>query len=142
METGFEYIRRYAEVDFIITFDADGQHQMEDVEKFFKAFEKYPRLQVVLGSRFLRESDIQNIPTSRRLTLRLGKIFTKLMSGITLSDAHNGYRVFRSSALEKIHLTADTMAYASELVEQIAVHKMHYAEVPVHILYSEYSMKK
>lgn len=142
LETGFEYLRRYAEVEFIITFDADGQHQIQDVEKFFKAFEKYPKLELVLGSRFLKSKDIKNIPSSRRLTLRLGKIFTKMMSGITLSDAHNGYRVFRSSALKKIHLTADTMAYASELIEQIAVHKMHYAEVPVHILYTSYSLKK
>ena len=65
-----------------------------------------------------------------------------MMSGITLSDAHNGYRVFRPSALQKIHLTADSMAYASELIEQIAQYKISYAEVPVHILYTEYSLAK
>lgn len=142
LETGFEYLRRYAEVEYIINFDADGQHQVEDIEKFFKAFQKYPDLEVVLGSRFLKSKDMKNIPFLRRVVLRLGKIFTKMMSGITLSDAHNGYRVFRASALKKIQLTADSMAYASELIEQIAVHKLHYAEVPVHILYTSYSLKK
>lgn len=142
LETGFEYMRRYAEVEFIITFDADGQHQIEDVEKFFKAFSKYPHLEVVFGSRFLKKGSMKHIPPFRRSVLRLGKIFTKMMSGITLSDAHNGYRVFRSETLQKIHLTADSMAYASELVEQVAQHKISYAEVPVNILYTQYSLAK
>lgn len=142
LETGFEYIRRYAQVEYIITFDADGQHQIGDVEKFFKAFEKYPHLEAVFGSRFLKGKNMKKIPPFRRIVLRLGKIFTKIMTGITLSDAHNGYRVFRPSALQKIQLTADSMAYASELIELVAQHKVSYAEVPVDILYSEYSLAK
>jgi polyprenyl-phospho-N-acetylgalactosaminyl synthase len=142
LETWFEYIRRYAQVDYIVTFDADGQHRVEDISHFFQAFESHPKLEVILWSRFLREEDKKNIPFSRRITLRLWRIFTKMMTGIHLSDAHNGYRVFRSEALQKVRLTADSMAYASELVEQIALHKLVYAEVPVHILYSEYSLKK
>ena len=142
LETWFEYLRRYAEVDYIVTFDADGQHQVEDLPKFMHTFEKNPQLEVVFWSRFLKEKNIKNIPFLRRYILRLGRIFTKIMSGIRLSDAHNGYRVFRSSAIKKIFLTADTMAYASELIEQVSLYKMLYAEVSVDILYSEYSIAK
>jgi hypothetical protein len=74
--------------------------------------------------------------------LTLGRIFTRIISGAKLTDSHNGYRVFRMSAIEKIHLTADTMAYASELIEQIIQKKIPHGEIPVNIIYTPYSLAK
>ena len=64
------------------------------------------------------------------------------MSGIRLTDTHNGYRVFRIDTLNKMTLTADSMAYASEIIEQISLKKLAYAEVSVDIIYTEYSLSK
>ncbi len=142
LETGFEYIRRYLDVEFIICFDSDGQHRIEDLKKFHNAFEKYPNLEVVFGSRFLSKKNFSNIPFMRKIILKLGRIFTRIMSGAKLTDAHNGYRVFRKSAIQKIRLTTDGMAYASELIEQIMRMNIPHGEIPVTILYSEYSLWK
>lgn len=142
LETGFEYIRRYLDVKYIITFDADGQHQISDISKFVKAFEKHPHLEAIFGSRFLGAGGYENMPLTRKIILKLGRIFTRIMSGARLTDSHNGYRAFQKSTLSKIHLTADSMAYASEMIEQIMKQGIAYAEVPVHILYSEYSLWK
>lgn len=142
LETWFEYLRRYATCSYVVCFDADGQHDIKDLPKFLKAFEQDKNLEVVIGSRFLSEGWAKNIPFSRKLTLLWGKIFTFLVSRINLSDAHNGYRVFRYSVLEKLSLTIDGMGYASELTEQIARNNIKYREVPVNILYSDYSLGK
>ena len=57
----------------------------------------------------------------RRMILWGGKIFTSLISGVTLTDAHNGYRMFRKAVIDQVHLTMDGMEYASELIDQVHI---------------------
>ena len=141
LETGFEYIRRYWDIEYIITFDADWQHDIDNLPNFYKAFEKHPKLWVVLWSRFIKKTET-NVPFIRKITLLLWRIFTMLVSSVYLTDAHNGYRVLTLDSVKKIRLTIENMAYASELIEEIKRHKIKYKEVPVNIKYTEYSMSK
>ncbi len=69
-------------------------------------------------------------------------IFTSLISGVHLTDAHNGYRMMRVSVLDKIRITMDGMEYASELIDQIGSHQLRFTEVPVNIHYDEYTLGK
>ena len=65
-----------------------------------------------------------------------------MISGIHLTDAHNGYRMIRIEKLDTIHITMDGMEYASELIDQIASQGLHLKEVPVNIHYDEYTLAK
>lgn len=141
LETGFEYIRRYWKVDYIITFDADGQHDINDLPNFYKAFKKDHKLWVILWSRFIKKTN-SNVPLLRKIILFLWRIFTLIVSGIYLTDAHNWYRVFTFKSIKKIKLTIDNMAYASELIEEIKDKNIKLKEVPVNIKYTKYSMSK
>lgn len=141
LETGFEYLRRYSKVDYVITFDADWQHDIADYKKFEKELDNDKELWVVLGSRFIEKTET-NIPFIRKIILFLWRIFTVLISWVYLTDAHNWYRVFRLESVKKIKLTIDGMAYASELIEEIKINKIKLKEVPVNIIYTDYSMKK
>jgi len=64
------------------------------------------------------------------------------MSHISLSDSHNGYRVFRTTILDKINISMDGMEYASEIIESINRNKLGYQEVPVNIKYTDYTLSK
>lgn len=141
LETGFEYLRRYWKVKYIVTFDADWQHDIADLDKFLFEFQKDSQLGVVLGSRFIKETN-SNIPIIRKITLFLGRIFTLFVSWVFLTDAHNWYRVFTLDSVKKIKLTIDSMAYASELIEEIKINNIKFREVPVNIRYTTYSLKK
>lgn len=141
LETGFEYIRIYAKVKYIVTFDADGQHDISDYKNFAFEFAKDEKLWVVLGSRFIQKTD-SNVPFIRKMTLFLWRIFTLFVSWIYLTDAHNWYRVFTFDSIKKIKLNIEGMAYASELIEEIKRNKIKLKEVPVNIKYTDYSMKK
>ncbi|RAL55823.1 hypothetical protein BLD25_04085 [Candidatus Gracilibacteria bacterium GN02-872] len=141
LETGFEYIRRFGKVKYVITFDSDGQHCVADIQKFLKKFESDKDLWVIFGSRFLQKSET-NVPFFRKIVLFLGKIFTFLVSGIYLTDTHNGLRGFRFEALKKIHLKMDSMAYASELIDEVRKNNIKYTEVFVVIKYTDYSLQK
>lgn len=144
LETGFEYIRRNGEslgIKYVVTFDADGQHHIEDLPVFIEAFEKDGSLDLVLGSRFVIKTDT-NVPIFRRLTLLGGQFFTLLISGIWLTDAHNGYRMMRLETVKKIRLTMDGMEYGSEFVDEMRHLGCRFAEVPVNVTYTEDTLAK
>ena len=144
LETGFEFLRRNAEaieVRYVVTFDADGQHSIDDMPKFLEAFAQNPDLDIVFGSRFITKTE-SNVPFFRRIILWGGKWFTWAISGIRLTDAHNGYRMHSISAIRQITLTMDGMEYASEIIEQVRIHHLKFSEVPVNILYDDYTMAK
>lgn len=138
LQTGIDYsILQGAEL--IVTFDADGQHRVEDIVRLVESLEREDA-DIAIGSRFLGLRS--NMPPFRRFVLRLGTYATRLTSGLPLTDAHNGLRVLRRSAAEKIRLTIDGMAHASELVDQIRRNNLKVTEVPVVIHYSDYSLRK
>jgi glycosyltransferase involved in cell wall biosynthesis len=144
LETGFAYIREHSpdnHWEYVLTFDADGQMDIADMGKFEKAFETDSSLDIVIGSRFITKTNT-NVPPLRRVILWGGRIFTRLVSGIHLTDAHNGYRMLRVTTLDRIHITMDGMEYASELIDQIAIHRLHFCEVPVNIHYDDYTLGK
>lgn len=139
LQTGFEFARSVPSMQWVVTFDSDGQHQVSDVlEMLEKA--RAEDLQVVFGSRFL---DDRTTPSFlKKLVLRLAVGYTNMTTGTRLTDAHNGLRVLRRDVVERIDITQNRMAHASELVEQIGKMHVRYGESPVHILYTDYSTSK
>ncbi len=140
LETGFEYVRRFwGNEGYVVTFDSDGQHDIKDIKKF----QKYARedIDILLGSRFLKESST-NVSFKKKILLKLGILFTFFLSNIKLSDTHNGYRYIKKSALKDIRITIDGMWHASEIIDIISAKKLRYKEVPVDILYTQYSISK
>lgn len=138
LQTGICYaLRRGA--DYIVTFDADGQHRPEDIGVLLDTQGK-TGADVVLGSRFLGHAE--NIPRLRRLILQLAIVYTHIMSGVKLTDAHNGLRLLTRRAAERIHIRQDRMAHASEIIDQIGALGLTVVEVPVTIVYTAYSLRK
>ncbi|MDC0506139.1 DUF2304 family protein [Candidatus Gracilibacteria bacterium] len=141
LETGFEYVRRFCDVEYVISFDADGQHSLEDLEKFIDTLDKDSLIQIAFGSRFLDKRST-TIPMMRRVILKLGVLFTFFLSHIKLTDTHNGYRVMRQELLSKLSVTMDGMGHASEIIDFVSKHKVKFVEIPVEIKYTDYSMQK
>lgn len=124
---------------FICTFDADGQHSTADIAKMWNCLLEQD-VDIVLGSRFLGES--LGISSSRKLLLKVAVLFTRSHSGLKLTDAHNGLRLMTARAASCLALKQMRMAHASEIVDEIARHKLRYCEFPVRIVYTDYSKKK
>ncbi|HWQ27111.1 MAG TPA: glycosyltransferase family 2 protein [Chlorobaculum sp.] len=138
IQTGLTYgLSRGA--DYLVTFDADGQHRIEDVKSMFEVVKKFD-LDVACGSRFLGSTEA--MPTSRRILLKLAILFTRFTTGVKVTDAHNGLRVFSARGAKQISITQNRMAHASEIIEQIAARKLTMQEVPVTIKYTAYSLQK
>jgi glycosyltransferase involved in cell wall biosynthesis len=138
LQTGIRFALAQG-ADYIVTFDADGQHRVEDIQRLLAPLQA-GQAEIALGSRFLGSTE--GMPTSRRWLLRMSVLFTRVVSGVRISDAHNGLRAFSRKAAERIDITLDRMAHASELIEFVGRCGLPFVEVPVCIRYTDYSLHK
>lgn len=138
LQTGIEFAKRQ-NAEFVVTFDADGQHDINDVLPMINLLRER-NLDVVLGSRFIGK--VVGMTAARRALLYAAVLFTRVTTGMKLTDAHNGLRVFTLRAIEHISLCHNRMAHASEILEQIAHAKLAYAEYGNTVRYTEYSRAK
>jgi glycosyltransferase involved in cell wall biosynthesis len=138
LQTGIDFaLQQGAEV--LVTFDADGQHTVADLDRMVGPI-LAGETDVVLGSRFLGQS--VGLPPGRRLILKAGRLFTRLFSGLRVTDTHNGFRAFSRRAAQVIRLRQDRMAHGSEFLDEIKRHGLSFREVPVRIHYSEETLRK
>ena len=126
---------------FVITVDADGQHDVADGRRMLTVASE-GQADIVFGSRFLRKMDYQTIPILRRLVLRLARRYSNYVSGLPLTDAHNGLRVIRAGALSSLTITENGMAHATEIPLRVKQLNLSWQEVPVTVRYTSYSQQK
>jgi glycosyltransferase involved in cell wall biosynthesis len=138
LQTGIYYALRQG-ADYIITFDADGQHRVQDIDALIAAIEKHG-VDFALGSRFLGSAI--DLPPARRILLTAAIRFTRLTTGLRITDTHNGLRAMTRRGASRISLRQNRMAHASEFLDQIAHSGLPWVEVPVTIRYSGYSLAK
>ncbi|MDR0514257.1 MAG: glycosyltransferase family 2 protein [Coriobacteriaceae bacterium] len=138
IQTGIEYALTLP-VEYFCTFDADGQHSLEDVSAMLDTI-KHERVDIVIGSRF--KGRVENISPLKKRILKCAVWFSNATSGLKLTDAHNGLRVFNRHVAETIDLQETGYQHASEFTEKIAKNAYTYVEVPNTIVYTDYSRAK
>ena len=139
LQTGIEFAKKKG-AKYFVTFDADGQHDCNDIPGMIEFLEK-ESADIVFGSRFLPGSKT-NVSRSRSFALNMGRYINYFVSGILLSDSFNGLRLLSRQAVEKIKITENRMAHPVEILMLTAASKIKYAEYPVTIHYSDYSKGK
>lgn len=139
LQTGIDFALSSPGTRYIVTFDADGQHQADDALAMLKVA-RTTDVDVVLGSRFVASRP--SMPLSRRVTLRCAVAFTRATTGLGLSDTHNGLRVFTRQAASDINIRLHRMAHASEILSIVAQRGLRFIEHPISVRYTEYSTAK
>lgn len=139
LQTGIDYLSQEYSPEIIVTFDADGQHRPEDIAALIRPI-RDDQADIVLGSRFLNPTS--EIPLLRLLILKLGILFTNIVSHIQLTDTHNGLRAMNRRAYTAIKITHRGMEHASDIIDEITRKQLRYAECPVTVIYSDYSKAK
>lgn len=139
LQTGVEYARSLVRVKYFVTFDADGQHSVKDVQKMVSEIKK-GKVDIILGSRFLGGTN--GMHGSKKLVLKSAVWFTNAYSRLHLTDTHNGLRVFNRDFANHLDIQMPGYSHASEIIDSIRSAKWRYKELPVHINYSPYSSKK
>lgn len=138
LQTGIDYALKQG-ASYIVTYDADGQHSVEDANAMLNRISSGD-VDVVLGSRFLGSTI--GMPISKRALLKTAVFYTKMTSGLKVSDTHNGLRCLNRLAAQKIKIRHNRMAHASEILNEIGSLRLRYVEMPCTITYTEYSRAK
>ena len=139
LQTGLAYALAQPGAEYFVTFDADGQHQTGDAEAMV-ALLRSDAADVVLGSRFIEQTE--QVPMLKRVVLRTAAAVSPTARRLKLTDSHNGLRALNRKAASQLRITMNGMAHASEIVGTLARSDLRVTEIPVDILYTEYSRAK
>lgn len=135
--TGIEAARILG-ADVIITIDADEQHDPSDIPALLQALDNQ-KADIVFANRFGQRN---NIPAIRRVFNGIGNIVTLFATGKWVSDSQCGFKVFGTKAVNEINLRMSGFEFCTEIVRESVHHKWKIAEVPVKVVYSEYTLAK
>lgn len=137
VKTGFD-VAKYCGAGIVVTMDGDGQHDPKDIEKLTKPILENG-IDVVLGSRLL---NTEGMPFIKVIANKIGNIVTTLLYGIKVSDSQSGFRAYSQYAATKINTKADKYEYDSKVLREVKNNRLLYVEVPIRVLYTEYSKGK
>ncbi len=136
-KTGLIYAKSIS-ADIVVTFDADGQHEHDDIKKIVKPI-IMGRAELVIGSRFLKK---QKIPTDRFILNKGANILTFLLFGVFSSDSQSGLRAFSKKAIDLIDFKSDRMEFSSEILLEAKRNNIKITEIPTRAIYTDYSKAK
>jgi glycosyltransferase involved in cell wall biosynthesis len=129
-------LRLGAEV--IVTFDADGQHDPDDIMQLLEPME-LGEAEVVIGSRML---DPRGMPYRRRVANWTANVVTYLLFGCWTTDSQSGLRAFSSRAAARMQIMTTGMEVSSEIIAETVRNRLKWEEVPVQAIYTDYSLSK
>lgn len=140
LQTGTDYAVKTLVADVVVHFDADGQMRGDEIPMMVAPIAA-GEADVVLGSRFLGKHAL-NMPIMRKIMIKLGTLFTIALSGIRVTDTHNGFRALSRKAATEMRISLDRMAHASEILDLVKTKRLKYVERPVTISYSAETLRK
>ncbi len=122
--------------DIIVTFDADGQHDPEDILKVCKPIIE-GNADIVIGKR-----NFEEMPLSKKLGNQIMNAITRIFYGINVNDSQSGLRAFDRKAAGFLDLHSRGYGVSSEIIGEIKKHDLKLEEINIKTIYTDYSMTK
>jgi len=123
---------RKIDCDALVTFDADGQHQISEINSVLEPICEN-KADIVIGSRFLGTT--KDLPKYRKLGIKTITGLTNAMTGSNISDAQSGFRAYSKKVLDDIFPTESGMGISTEILIKSSKKQMRILEVPITIIY-------
>ena len=120
--------------DILVTFDADGQHRVEDINKILQPLENN-EADVVIGSRFLDNES--KIPNYRKIGIKVITKVTNASLKKKLTDSQSGFRAYNKQALTQISPSEMGMGISTEILIKASSKGLRIAEIPITVLYHD-----
>lgn len=120
---------RELNADVLITLDADGQHDANEIPSLIKPVID-GKSDIVIGSRFIDENGTKEMPMYRRFG---AKVITRMVNGSSqngVSDSQSGFRAYNHKAIEHLSVFEAGMGASVELLLEAKDQKLRISEVP------------
>ena len=121
------------ECDVLVTFDADGQHRIQDIDTVLEPILKN-QADIVIGSRFLGK-EVENLPKYRKIGINIITKLTNASLEKEITDSQSGFRAYNKEALQKINPSEYGMGVSTEILIKSSKADLRIVEVPIKILY-------
>jgi len=121
------------ETHVFVTFDADGQHRVEDIPTVTEPIISN-KAEIVIGSRFL-ETKSEDMPNYRKVGIKLITKVTNLSIKEKLTDSQSGFRAYSKKALDEIIPSDEGMGVSTEILIKASSLDLKIAEVPIKVSY-------
>ncbi len=120
------------DADILVTFDADGQHRVEDIENVLEPIKK-EQADIVIGSRFLGNS--KTVPTYRKLGIKAITKISNLETELKVTDSQSGFRAYNKKAIQMLNISERGMGVSTEILIKASKAGLKITEVPIKIIY-------
>lgn len=132
LRTGFERILQDG-FDAVLVMDGDGQHTIEDAERFIKE-EEYIGADMIIGNRMLETSAM---PHHRVVTNKFMSGMISRLSGQYVPDTQCGFRLIKKEVLKKIKLISSNYEIESEMILRAAREGFTIESLPIKTVYRD-----
>ena len=119
--------------DILVTFDADGQHRIEDVNRVIDPIIN-GESDLVIGSRFLDENE-KEVPKYRKVGINVLTKITNATIKKQLTDSQSGFRAYSKKVLNELNLAELGMGISTEILIKASTKNFRISEVPIKIIY-------
>jgi len=120
--------------DVLITFDADGQHRIDDIKNVIEPITNQ-EADLVIGSRFLDESE-KEVPQYRKAGIKIITKITNASIKKQLTDSQSGFRAYSKKVISELNPSEVGMGISTEILIKASSKDFRITEVPIKILYS------
>ena len=120
--------------DVLVTFDADGQHRIEDIENVITPIIE-EKADLVIGSRFLDESE-KEVPQYRKVGIKVITKITNASIKEKITDSQSGFRAYSKKVIDELNPSELGMGISTEILIKASTKNFKITEVPIKILYS------
>lgn len=135
--TGIHAARRLG-AGALITLDADEQHDPADIPELLRPIAEQ-RADIVFANRFGQRN---RIPLIRRFFNTAGNFITFFATGMWVHDSQCGFKALGPRAINEMDVRMSGYEFCSEMVREAAQHRWRIAQLPVKVIYSEYTLAK
>ena len=135
LQTGFEAVTRF-NPKYIVTMDADGQHDVDDLPKVLEPLVS-GRVEAVIGVR-----PLEDMPITKNFANTVMNLLTRIFYRVDVSDSQTGFRAITLDALNQITINAKGYLIASEFIREINDNKIPFEEATVRTIYTDETQHK
>ena len=119
---------------YIVTMDADGSHDPEDITRFYSEIEK--GYDLIIGSRYINGGRSNNGIILRFMSYILNLTY-RVFFGIKAKDISNSFRMYKTDQLKSLSLECNNFDIVEEIIIKLSVHVPSFKLLEIPVFFNE-----
>jgi glycosyltransferase involved in cell wall biosynthesis len=129
-KTAFQYALKSG-YDWVITMDADGQHNPDEISLFINAM-KNNKGDIIIGERNLC---LRTMPFIRFMVNLLTSFIVSILCEKRIKDSQSGFRAIKRDVLLNVPLSTNNFQTESEIIVKAVRMRYKVASIPISVIY-------